>query len=289
MSDSTSSIAPRVAIVGGGLAGLAAAAALVTHGCQVELFEARRRLGGRAGSYVERASEASIDHCQHVAMGCCTNFLDFCQRAAIANLLTRHKTLHFFGPDGRRCDFAPTQWLPAPLHLVGPLLSLNYLSLADKVSIARAMMRLVRTSASDSPTGLTVLEWLKGQEQSPTAIERFWKVVLVSALAESLDRASLAAARKVFVDGFLAHCEASHVLVPRVSLGELYDRRVAGWLRERGATVHLESVVQTIVGDGQRATGLQLADGGSHEFDFVIVAVPWQRLAKLLSPALRAA
>src|SRR5687767_15870104 len=120
MQGSSSSTAPRVAIVGGGLAGLAAAATLVTRGCRVELFESRRKLGGRAGSYVDRATGESIDHCQHVAMGCCTNFLDFCRRTEIERLLTRHTTLHFFGPDGQRSDFAPSRWLPAPLHLMEP-------------------------------------------------------------------------------------------------------------------------------------------------------------------------
>src|SRR5262245_52047977 len=112
---------PRVAIVGGGLAGLAAAAALCEHGNRVELFEARRTLGGRAGSYQDRAPVERIDHCQHVAMGCCTNFLDFCRRTQTADLFTRHKTLHFFSPAGRRCDFRPSAWLPAPLHLMSPL------------------------------------------------------------------------------------------------------------------------------------------------------------------------
>src|SRR5262245_12789557 len=144
---------PRVAIVGGGLAGLAAAAALAERNCAVEIFEARRKLGGRAGSYVDRATGESIDHCQHVAMGCCTNFLDFCQRSGISGLFTRHQTLHFFGPDRRRSDFSPTKWLPAPLHLVGPLLGLRHLSLADKLGIARAMLRLTATQTSDSPTG----------------------------------------------------------------------------------------------------------------------------------------
>jgi len=289
MPDRFSSTAPRVAIVGGGLAGLAAATALVTRGCHVELFDARRKLGGRAGSYVDRASSESIDHCQHVAMGCCTNFLDFCRRTEIADQFKRYRTLHFFGPDGRRCDFSPSRWLPAPLHLVGPLLSLNYLSLADKLGIARAMLRLVRTDASDPPTSPTVLDWLVAQRQSQAAIERFWKVVLVSALAESLERASLAAARKVFVDGFLAHQDASHLLVPRVALGELYDVRVAGWLRAQGVNIHLESPVAMIVGDVERASELQLVGGGAIPFDFVIVAVPWHRVGALLSPALLAA
>ena len=81
---------------------MACAAALSGRGFSVELFEARKKLGGRAGSYVDHGTGEAIDHCQHVAMGCCTNYLDFCQRTGIGDLLSRHKTLHFFGPDGRR-------------------------------------------------------------------------------------------------------------------------------------------------------------------------------------------
>jgi squalene-associated FAD-dependent desaturase len=285
MPESHSTPSPRVGIVGGGLAGLAAAVALVERGCQVELFEARRKLGGRAGSYVDQATGESIDHCQHVAMRCCTNYLDFCRRTGIDGLFERHRTLHFFGPDGRRCDFSSSTWLPAPLHLVGPLLALSYLSLADKLGIARAMLRLIATPASDSPECPTVLAWLREQRQSATAIERFWKVVLISALAESLDRASLMAARKVFVDGFLAHPDASDLLIPRVALDELYQR-AATWLRERGVAIHLESAVASVIDGGLRVAGMHLQNDGEREFDFVILAVPWQRVGKLLPQSL---
>ncbi len=278
---------PRVAIVGGGLAGLAAAAALVERGCHVELFESRRTLGGRAGSYLDKTTGEWIDHCQHVAMGCCTNFTNFCNRTQIADLFQRHRVLHFFGPDGRRCDFRPSRRLPAPLHLVGPLLALKYLTLGDKLSIARAMLQLMRLPANDPPGGPTVLDWLQAQRQSPRAIERFWQVVLVSALGESLARASLAAARKVFLDGFLAHPAACHVWVPRCSLAKLYDRRVAQWLRDRGALVRLETPVTSVCGSPRAVAGLRLT-GGQEPFDFVILAVPWRRVAELLTEQLRA-
>jgi squalene-associated FAD-dependent desaturase len=113
-------------------------------------------------------------------------------------------------------------------------------------------------------------------------------VVLVSALAESLERASLAAARKVFVDGFLAHREASHVIVPRVSLDELYDQRVAKWLSKQNVAIHRASDVAAITGDGDRAAGLRFPDGREQEFDFVILAVPWMKAMKLMPPTMAA-
>ena len=281
---------PSVAVVGGGLAGLAAAAALCQRGVSVELFEARQRLGGRAGSYVDRTSGELVDHCQHVAMGCCTSFLDFCRQTGIDGLCTRHQRLHFFGPDGQRCDFHASPLLPAPLHLARALWRQTYLSRADRWSIAQALLRLAREPARDEPGRPTVAQWLARQQQSPAAIERFWQVVLVSALGESLDRASLAAARKVFVDGFLSSRQAYEVITPQVSLGELYDVRVADWLRQRGVNIHLGTPVEEIAVARVDACPLLAlrACGMSRGFDAVIVAVPWQRLPDIVAPELAA-
>lgn len=276
-----------IAILGGGLAGLAAATALVERGIRVELFEAKRRLGGRAGSYIERESDELVDHCQHVSMGCCTHFAHFCHRTGIDTCFEQYRTLHFFSPSGQRSDFCASRWLPAPLHLGPALLRLGYLSLGEKIAIARTLLKLARMPDHDSPTAPTIGDWLRAQRQSARAIELFWQVVLVSALGESLDRASLPAARKVFVDGFLAHRDAYPILVPQASLGELYDRRVADWLRGHGAALHLETPIQRIerAADGQ----LQItrADGSSQPFAAVILAVPWRRASGLLDDALR--
>jgi squalene-associated FAD-dependent desaturase len=273
----------RVGIVGGGLAGMACAAALAGRGLQVELFEARKKLGGRAGSYIDRATGEAIDHCQHVAMGCCTNFIDFCHRTGIIELFKRQTTLHFYGPDSRRSDFSPSRWLPAPLHLIRPLLAFRFLTLAEKFSIARCMLALITSSMRDGEDSSTVLEWLKSQRQSERVIERFWKVILVSALAESLERASLAAASKVFVDGFLAHRDAANVLVPTVSLDELYQGRVRQQLLKNGVQIHLQTPIAAISGDENRVTGLQMADGQACEFDVVVLAVPWTRISSLVA------
>ena len=92
----------KVAVIGGGLAGLAAATALVERGSRVELYESRRKLGGRAASFRDPTTGELVDHCQHVGMACCTNLVDFCRRMGIADLFRRDRTLHFFAPDGKR-------------------------------------------------------------------------------------------------------------------------------------------------------------------------------------------
>lgn len=278
----------RIAIVGGGLAGLAAAVGLSGRGWSVELFEARRRLGGRAGSFHDPSVEQWVDHCQHVGMACCTNLVDFCRRTGLATEFRRDKVLHFFGPEGGHYRLSASPWLPAPLHLGPSLLGLGYLSWRDRVSIARALWQLARMKIDDDCRAPTVGQWLRGQQQSAAAIERFWSVVLVSALGEELDRASLAYARKVFVDGFLASRQAYQIDVPRVPLGELYGGRLEGWLAAHGVTVQLATGVRRIQGDAAAVSAIWLADGTRRDVDAVVVALPWRWVRVVFDESLAA-
>src|SRR5262245_44851077 len=119
----------RVVIVGGGLAGLSAAAALGVRGFRVTLLEARPRWGGRASSFADQATGDTIDNCQHVNLGCGTNFRHFCRAVGIESYFVREAALTFAGPDGRLNSFRAAP-LPAPLHLFPSLLRLRYLSLS---------------------------------------------------------------------------------------------------------------------------------------------------------------
>lgn len=277
----------KVVVIGGGLAGLAAAAACAERGLEVELFEARRHLGGRAGSFRDPASGEPIDHCQHVAMGCCTNLLDLCRRTGLVDCFEHHRTLHFFGPDASRYDLAGSTWLPAPLHLVPGLLRLGYLSGNERLGVLRTMGRLSRGAAGRGHLDVPIGPWLARQGESARAQEQFWGIVLQSALGETLDRASLSAARKVFIDGFLAARQAYELVLPRVPLGEIYDERLARWLSERGVSIRLGSRVREVCGDRCGVHSIQLADGSLHAAPFVIAAVPWFSVYALLSPELR--
>jgi squalene-associated FAD-dependent desaturase len=284
---------PTVAIVGGGLSGLAAAVAAAERGFRVEVFEQAKSLGGRASSFVDSKTGQRIDHCRHVAMGCCASFLDFCRRTGIDDCFERTATLHFFGPEGDRHDFTPSRWLPAPLHLLPGLMRLKYLSLGERWGIIKALHRLKKTGINEKleekEEEETIGDWLRRHGQSDRALERFWSVVLTSALGESLDHASLAAARKVFLDGFLASRSASDLILPQMTLGEIFNDRLGRWLEDHGVKVHLGASVKVIEGDEKRAHSIVLADGTRREFDVVVLAVHWRMVRMLLAENLLAA
>ena len=279
MSSRAAGKLPKVAIVGGGLAGLSAAVALASAECPVELFEARRTLGGRAGSFRDPATGELVDHCQHVSMGCCTNLADFCRRTGIAQLFRRDRRLHFVGPDGRHYELEAGR-LPAPFHLAPAFWRLKYLSTTDRLRVGRAMWKLMRRPAADSRQTQSIGQWLRQQGQSDRAIEYFWSVILVSALGEELNRASLPAARKVIVDGFLAAREAYVVEVPQAPLSMLYGEGLERWFATHGVHLHLDAPIRKVACDAGPL--VVRADGQEVRPDFVVIALPWFKIAEVV-------
>src|SRR5216110_1357975 len=132
---------PSVIVVGGGLAGLATAAALGGAGFDIQLYEARGFLGGRATSFPLSPSEESsevIDNCQHVLLRCCVNLLDFYERLGVAERVRFSSEFHFVEPGGRLSTLRRGA-LPAPLHFTESFLGLKFLGVADKLAIARGL------------------------------------------------------------------------------------------------------------------------------------------------------
>jgi squalene-associated FAD-dependent desaturase len=269
--------APQVIIVGGGLAGLAAASALGTRGLRVTVLESRDRLGGRAGSFVDGATGQLIDACQHVSMGCCTNLAHFWRTMGVAHLLRPQPALYFMTADRRVSRFAADP-LPAPFHLARAFLTAHHLSLADKGRIAYGLAQMRLTPAEDDRP---FTEWLRQHQQTPSAVRRFWGLVLVSALNEDVERVGLKYARKVFY-AFLRHRDGFVVEIPTVPLGRLYGAEMLAWLGQHNVEVRLNAGVRRIRVEQGRATGVELRNGEVIEGDWVISTVPHTLLQELL-------
>jgi squalene-associated FAD-dependent desaturase len=275
---------PRVVIVGGGLAGLAAAAALVDRGLRITLLESRPRLGGRASSFVDPATGEHVDNCQHVSMACCTNLADFCARVGTRHLFRREPVIAFVGLDGRISRLEAGPW-PAPFHLSLSFLRARYLTFGDKLRVARGLAAL-RADRDDRP-GEPFADWLRRHGQNDRTIERFWGTVLVSALNERLDRMDVGHARKVFLDGFLRSRQGFAMEVPTVPLGELYGTRLEAWLKSKGVEVRLTTGVRGVDVEEGAAVGVRLRSGEAIPADFVVLAVPFDRVAGLLGEEAR--
>jgi zeta-carotene desaturase len=261
-----------ILVIGGGLAGLACAVALAEAGIEVQLFEKRPRLGGRATSYTLPDGD-EVDNCQHVTLGCCTNLDDFYRRAGAAGKIRFYDRLHFADRQGRRFTMEASR-LPAPLHMAPSFLAFEALSFADKRSIARAMLAI--TWAGGRPpgaAGTSMLDWLGRMKQTQAAIDRFWRVVLVSALDEELSRMDARYGIDVFWKGFLANRGGYRIGIPSVPLGELYEGcREA--ITARGGVVRTRAGVREICLCNRKFAQAVLEDGSEISANACISAVP---------------
>ncbi|MGB7555076.1 MAG: hydroxysqualene dehydroxylase HpnE [Candidatus Korobacteraceae bacterium] len=265
-----------VAIVGGGLAGLAAGSALADAGYRVELFERRPYLGGRASSYELPGTGEVVDNCQHVLLGCCTNLIDFYRRLGVEQQIRWYNELTFILPGGCSSTLKAGA-LPPPFHAAPSFLDSAVLDLKDKLAIARAMMAFVPRFHGDN--GENFLAWLLRHGQTQRAINRFWMPVLVSALNEELDRISVRYAAQVFRESFLKSAEAGRMGVPSVPLSQLYGT-AAVYIEARGGKVHTRAVVDSVRAE---ADGIQLCLGGEDvRADYAILATPFNGVEKLL-------
>ncbi len=272
----------RIAIVGGGVAGLAAACTLAQDGYAVDLIERRPYVGGRASSYFHPGAGEVIDNCQHIVLGCCTNILDMLRRANAGDAMHWSSGITFLEPGGRRSELKPAP-LPAPLHSLPSFLRARALGLRDKIAIAQAIRAFLRGSRPDDDRE-SFADWLKSTRQTARAIEHFWKPVLFSALNEDPDRISVRYAAKVFREAFLFSAEAGRMGVPRMPLSEMYGR-VAAAIERAGGKVRLRTSADGLCRDAGSGQWRIRIGEQSESFDAVVLALSFEGLKKLL-PAL---
>jgi squalene-associated FAD-dependent desaturase len=262
------------------LAGLSSAIALAEAGCRVRLFEKRPHLGGRAASY-SLPDGTEIDNCQHVTMGCCTNLDDFYGRVGARDKIRFFDHLAFADRQGRVSRFGASP-LPVPLHLAPSFARFRSLGAADKFGIARALGEILRSGGRPAgASGTTMLEWLRSRRQTPAAIDFFWRLVLVSALDEDLDRADAQYGVDVFWKAFLSNRAGFRIGVPAVPLGDLY----AGCrdaLARRGGEIRTRARATRFRIDENRVAALVFDDGTEETADAFVAAVPPTALIEML-------
>src|SRR6476660_6698332 len=222
----TAPLNPKILIVGGGLAGMSAAVALESAGAQVTLIESRKSLGGRASSFEDPQSGETLDNCQHVLLGCCTNLLDFYRRLGVDQLIRFERTIRFVDPAGKPYGLSATPGLPAPLHLSWSMLRFGALSPDERLELTFAMTEMLRLgrpgrlALADIPFG----QWLEENRQSESLIRKMYEPILVGSLNEDPRQASSSYAIQVFQDALLFNAAGYVLGLPNCPLARLYER-----------------------------------------------------------------
>ncbi len=281
----------RTAVVcGGGVAGLTAAVDLAQHGWRVTLIEQRARLGGRASSVDDPKTNETIDNCQHVVMRACTALLDLYDRLGVADQIEWSQTLRFADPDEPTTLHALAgDDLPAPVHLLRPLLKFGLLSMKQRFTVARGMVSVLQAGSTHRArthyNDTSFADWLNEHGQDADVVERFWSPIIVSACNETPDRVAAGYAFQVFQEGMMATDDAYHLGLALCPLAALYDPATP-IIEAHGGNVRLGTTVSSVNVSGGRATGVTLNTGETLDADAVVVAVPFDRMGSLLPEGL---
>jgi hydroxysqualene dehydroxylase len=275
----------RAVVVGGGLAGIAAALRLADGGSRVTLLEARPRLGGLASSF--QRGELSIDNGQHVFLRCCEAYRWLLERVDAAGEVTLQPRLDIpvLRADGRMARLSRSPGVPAPAHLSAALLRYGLLRPPDRLRAARGALALRRLDPADlSLDSQTLGSFLRRHGQNDETIAALWGIIATAALNLPPDQASLALAAKVFRTGLLDRADAADIGYAAVPLGQLHGTAAQRALDASGVEVLLGHRVTSVEPGGLvRARGR--AGSASWQADAAILAVP-HHAAFPVAPAL---
>jgi squalene-associated FAD-dependent desaturase len=265
--------AARIGVVGGGLAGMAAALAAADAGAEVVLFERRPVLGGLTASIVHNG--LSFDNGQHVFLRCCTAYRGFIDRIGATGqvFLQDRLDVPVLAPGGARSSIKRSA-LPAPAHLAVSLVTYRHLSLVERVRLVRPALALGRLDPDDaSLDAVSFGDWLAGRRQSKRAIDRLWNLIALPTINVAAAEASLGLATKVFRVGLLDRSDAGDIGWSRVPLGELHGTIAARALQAAGVETVLGSPVGPI---GRSPLGTFALSAGPRNavVDAVILATP---------------
>ncbi len=280
----------RIAVIGGGLAGLTAAIRLAQNGQAVSLFEAAPELGGRTRSFYDRTLNAWVDNGPHLMVGAYRATRRLARDAGFAANIHWQKKLRLPLWDKARgfFDFAPPPWLPLPL---GMLLSASRLPGHD-LSSAAAMLRvgLARTP----PDHLSVAEWLQ-QLRCPKALIRdMLEPLCLGSMNEELDSANAMSFAKVLKEAFAGHDAArlgwftkplsQGLIEPLASYAESLGVEIHTSCRIRNLQESADGIDLEINADENRDSN-QKGESNLQRFDSAIIALPAHARNRLLGIA----
>lgn len=271
----------RVVVVGGGLAGLAAALEAADRGCGVTLLERRHRLGGATWSFARRG--VSYDNGQHVFMRCCSAYRSFLERIGSASdvRLQRRLDVPVLAPGGPVGSIR-RQWGPAPLHLAVSLLTYPHLSTRQRFGLLRAGLALLRLDLDDPRLDDVAFdEWLRGHRQDARAVEVLWNLIVLPTVNVTASECSLKLAAKVFVTGLLSEADAGDIGWATAPLSKLHGESAKRALQAVGGEVRTRARVTEVRAGVEGGVQVRV-DGEMLEADAAVVAVPHEAVGELL-------
>jgi hydroxysqualene dehydroxylase len=264
----------KVIVIGGGFAGLSAAAYLSNKNYIVTLLEASPKLGGRAYSFSDKETSAVLDNGQHILMGCYYFTLEFLSLIGAKENFSIQKRLEVnFVEAGFQIKQLKAFPFFYPINLLIGLLKYKAISFEDRIRLLKVFLKLPFYN-SNKFSKITVSEWLKTENQPLETQNAFWKILAVGALNTSIEKASA----KIFIDIlkqiFLDGNKAATIVLPKYGLSESYCKNAEDFITKNGGEINLSESVEKIILKDEHAIEIHSSKKIYSDFDFVVSAIP---------------
>ncbi|MDP6666088.1 MAG: hydroxysqualene dehydroxylase HpnE [Dehalococcoidia bacterium] len=273
-----------VVIIGGGIAGLAAAVHLVRLGLRPIVLEKRPFLGGRAYSFTDRETGMEIDNGQHVFVGACDQFQQFVSEIGAVEQIRLDDRLRIPVLKQGRLGWLKARKLPGPLANLSALLGYRHVGLAGKMRILWGLLgiRLTRLRAGSAHDSVTFEDWLRDHGQNDETIENFWNLIILPSLNDDISVVSAHTGIMLFKVALLGPARNPAMGIPLAGLSKLTGDNARNYVEEHGGEIRTGVDVTSLKIDDAKITGVITADGELFEGEAVISAVPAAALKPLL-------
>ena len=272
---------PRIAIIGGGWAGLAAAIELCQHNFQVDVYESSPQVGGRARSITW--NDLVLDNGQHLMIGAYQQMLTLLDTLQVNpdHLFKRlpHHMLMFDASSGNRAFELKLPTFPAPLHLLFGVLKVKQLTLMQKIKVLLRFDKLLNTPVQND---ISVSEWLNSANLPDSYVKNLLEPVCLAALTTHPHQASARAFQSVLLQTFNAAADHTDLLIPKKDLGSVFPELAKQFIEQQGGNVFTRSKVQCLQAEKSSIRSIQVGDEVK-DYDQVILATPPTTTAKLLN------
>ena len=276
-------------VIGGGLAGIAAAVKLAESGWRVTLLEARKTLGGRVFSYRQPQSGQDFDNGQHVIVGACRNFIAFLEHIGARSDWYLQPRLDVAVQErGGRCGRLYGIPAPAPVHLLPAFLTYPHLGLVDKIRAVRGLIAAMGADRRrDNLDDMTFYQWLRAHGQSERNIDNLWNVLIEGTLNDNIRDVSAAMGLMIVQDGMLKGRKEANVGYATLSLGDAIAVPAGRYLRRLGVQICSGRAVHCINTDRYgKVKHVTDSIGQFLSADAYVSAVPFWTLTNILSDEL---
>ena len=266
-------------ILGGGLAGIAAAMAMAEPDARPILLESRPWLGGRVRSFVHEGSGDEIDNGRHLITGAYEATLQLCEKLDTRRFLQEERGLRveFRETDGTPRNLRAARYLPPPLDVAVGLLRIGGLSNTMRMTLLSILPKLARPRPNDAESAA---DWLVRIGVTPALRRRLFDPMIIATLNTAPENASATLFAAVLRLAFLKGGRAASLIVPTAGLSRLVAPAVA-YIEERGGEVRLATTVRGLEREASDRW-IVATSKGEIATDHVVSALPWHGAARLL-------